>query len=105
MPVKTFSDALDDCGLWSTAASQRARFANPNFEYLVCRDMGQGIFRGKGKVSLILDGLDLPPTGLELGEAKLCAKLENAWKARLTESGMDTTHVAVSWREYGLSHP
>jgi hypothetical protein len=67
--------------------------------------MGQGVFRGKGKLSLGLKDLDLPAAGLELAESKLCAQLQNAWEARLAESGADTTHVAVSWREYGLSHP
>jgi hypothetical protein len=79
----------------------------PAIEYLICRDMGDSVLRGKGKICVpnqILTSDGLRP--LETRGARLCASLEDAWRAELERHALPgVVELAVAWHEYRLHHP
>jgi hypothetical protein len=84
-----------------------ARIDMPNVEYLICRDIGNSVFRGRGKFSIpeadmlaMFDG-----NGVESAAVKLCMSLEDTWKASLRRRGVrGVSELALSWREWWLGH-
>ncbi len=80
----------------------------PTVEYLICRDVGNSVLRGKGKISvpyrLVLDMF--PQQSVESPPSRLCVGLEDAWKSHLDSSkmGANVLGVTVAWREYWLGH-
>lgn len=108
LPLGGLFGALIDVGLldrrskglrWSASA--------PNIDYLICRNMGNSILRGKGKLSVSQD-LALagyPSNGLESRPTNLCVAIEEAWRARIARDGRHgIRELTVGWRECWLGH-
>ncbi|MEA5367419.1 hypothetical protein VA596_48365 [Amycolatopsis sp., V23-08] len=80
----------------------------PNLEYLICRDLGNSLLRGKGKFSVPLADVFRKFRGgtLETGPSKFCVGLEDAWKGALDgePDAAGVREVTVVWREYWLGH-
>jgi hypothetical protein len=74
-----------------------------NIDYLLCRDMGSGILRARGKLSVPEEIWSVVLGGEAVGAAgrMLATALENGWiaQARAVEGVRD---VAVAWREQRL---
>ncbi|WP_210717628.1 hypothetical protein [Amycolatopsis acididurans] len=75
-------------------------------EYLICRATEQSVVRGKAKLAVPKSILRQFATGgVEPQASKLCASLEEAWKARIDESGVaGVSECTVAWRESWLGH-
>ncbi|SFW79076.1 hypothetical protein [Amycolatopsis australiensis] len=75
-------------------------------EYLICRATEQSVIRGKAKLALPKPVLRrFSSAGIELPASKLCAALEEAWKAQVDQSGVDgVSELTVAWRESWLGH-
>jgi hypothetical protein len=89
-------------------ASENRPLVEPSIEYMICRDIGNSVLHGKGKLSvpykLVREMFPEPST--ESPAARLCVGLEDAWKCELDSStdGMNVLGVTVAWREYWLGH-
>jgi hypothetical protein len=75
-------------------------------EYLICRATEQSVIRGKAKLAVPKSVLpQFSSGGVELPASKLCASLEEAWKAQVDRSGVDgVSELTVAWRESWLGH-
>ncbi|MFI5589241.1 hypothetical protein ACIA5G_29590 [Amycolatopsis sp. NPDC051758] len=107
-----------DSGIATAVRTLRAAFERmgfrdgehglPNLEYLICRDLGNSILRGKGKFSLPVSVVSeiFEGRSLESEPSRLCVGLEDAWKAELDDDRKATNihEVTVVWREYWLGH-
>ena len=62
--------------------------------------------RGKAKLAVPKSVLrQFSSGGVELPASKLCASLEEAWKAHVDQSGVDgVSELTVAWRESWLGH-
>ncbi|MDI5977050.1 hypothetical protein [Amycolatopsis magusensis] len=102
-PMQALRQALVQVGL---AGEELAGGEAPNIEYLVCRDLGNSIIRGRGKLSVPFDVVHarFPRTNVEAGPSTLCVSLEDAWKAELDElpETARVHEVTVAWREHWL---
>lgn len=80
----------------------------PSIEYLICRDVGNSVLYGKGKLAVPykLVRTMFPQHSAESPQSQLCVGLEDAWKCELESSkdGMNVLGVTVAWREYWLGH-
>jgi hypothetical protein len=79
----------------------------PNLEYLICRDIGNSVLRGRGKLSVPeADMLKLAGgNDVEGAAAKLCVGIEKAWKTSLARRGArGASELTVAWREWWLGH-
>lgn len=76
-------------------------------EYLICRATEQSVIRGKAKLAVprsVLRGFSSGGGG-EPPASRLCAALEEAWKAHVDRSGVDgVSELTVAWRESWLGH-
>jgi hypothetical protein len=78
-----------------------------NLEYLICRDIGNRVLRGRGKLSIpeadmmaIFGG-----SGMEVAATRLCVSLEDAWTTSLRQCGVrGVSELTVAWREWWLGH-
>ncbi|MER6795958.1 hypothetical protein ABT262_28975, partial [Amycolatopsis mediterranei] len=74
-------------------------------EYLICRATEQSVIRGKAKLAVPRSVLRGFSSNGEPPAAKLCAALEEAWKAHVDRSGVDgVSELTVAWRESWLGH-
>jgi hypothetical protein len=75
-------------------------------EYLICRATEQSVVRGKAKLAVPKPVLrQFSAGGAEPPASKLCASLEEAWKAQVDQSDLDdVSELTVAWRESWLSH-
>jgi hypothetical protein len=109
VPLGGLFRAFSDVGLVELAANGSPNWApsSPNIEYLVCRNMGNSVLRGKGKLALFRD-LALrryPDNALESRPTNLCVSIEEAWRAQATQSGHSgIRELTVAWRECWLGH-
>lgn len=78
----------------------------PNIEYLICRDMGNAVFRGRGKLSIPCSVLEnYSSDTLESPPANLCISIEEAWRSRVARGGRGgVRELTVAWRECWLGH-
>jgi hypothetical protein len=82
----------------------------PSVEYVICRDIGNSVLHGKGKLSVPYELVlaMFPQQSTEPPQARLCVGLEDAWKCELdspsNKDGMNVLGVTVAWREYWLGH-
>lgn len=119
VPMRALRKALGRIGLVPTLKSGADVLldpAAPHIEYLICRDLGNSILRGKGKLSIPLATAQhrFPTTSAESGPSKLCVALEDAWKAVLDDkesksrrpgpATVNVREVTIAWREYWLGH-
>lgn len=75
--------------------------AGANLEYVVCRDMGNGTWRGRGKMALELEFVDR--AGMLEKPTRLCVTLEDLWRERLAHDSIaGVTETTVAWRERWL---
>lgn len=105
-PVADLFRSFSDIGFGSSADAGAPGTQTPNLEYLICRDVGNLIVRGRGKVSIPeADVLKLFGSGFESAAARLCVALEQAWKTALRRSGTrGVSELAVGWHEWWLGH-
>lgn len=75
-------------------------------EYLICRATEQSVVQGKAKLAVPKTVLQrFSAGGAEPPASKLCASLEEAWKAQVDQSDMDgVSELTVAWRESWLGH-
>jgi hypothetical protein len=108
MPLKELFTAFSQVGFGAGARSNSdAETVIPNLEYLMCRDVGDGILRGRGKLSVreadmvtLVGGSDI-----ESAAARLCVSIERAWKASLAgQKVRGASELTVAWREWWLGH-
>jgi hypothetical protein len=99
-PLLALHQALDLLGLVDGDVDRRLR---PNIEYLICRQQGAALLRGKGKLAVARSLVEqrFPSDGQ--GTARLAAELREAWTARLRACGDDRFgEISVSSREFLL---
>jgi hypothetical protein len=102
-PLLALHRAVDRLGL--TAADETgARSGPPNIEYLICRQLGATVLRGKGKLAVARTQVERRFKDNRRGAAQLAADLEDAWKAQLRADGDEDqfSDVSVSSREFLL---
>jgi hypothetical protein len=105
-PLNGLFDALKDVRLVRRRGLVRDCSA-PNIEYLVCRNSGNSILRGRGKLSVPRDAAlaRYPDNALESRPTNLCVSLEEAWRARMMRSDRyELKELTVAWREPWLGH-
>lgn len=108
IPLRGLFEALRDVGLidrhdqgfvWNSSS--------PNIEYLVCRNSGNSVLRGRGKLSVVRDTAlaRYPDNALESRPTNLCVSIEEAWRARTMSSDRyELRELTVAWREPWLGH-
>ena len=107
IPLVELFKSLSDIGLGLSVGAEGSGTETPNLEYLVCRDVGNWVLRGRGKLSIPeVDMLELfRGMELESAAARLCVSIENAWKASLRRRGAHgVSELTVAWREWWLGH-
>jgi hypothetical protein len=108
VPVRGLCAALADVGLIQRqAANPKWSRSSPNIEYLVCRNMGNSILRGKGKLSVARDAAlhRYPDDALESRPTNLCVGVEESWRAQTARSPyVGLRELTVAWRECWLGH-
>jgi hypothetical protein len=99
VPLLALHQAVDRLGLTDTDAR-----LHPNIEYLICRQHGATLLRGKGKLAVARSLVERRYPNNSRGTAQLAADLEDAWKTRLRAFGSDHQFggVSVSSREFLL---
>jgi hypothetical protein len=106
VPLVAFVDAVRTSGV-VPIDDDVAQHDEPNIEYLVCRDVGDSILRGKGKVSLPVELLAKGGgSTLESDGPRLSASLEDAWRAELERHRFPGVgELSVAWLEHRLGPP
>jgi hypothetical protein len=108
MPLKELFTAFSQIGFGPIVRSDDNPQTNiPNLEYLICRNVGDGILRGRGKLSVPeADMVSLVGgTDIESSAVRLCVAIERAWKAALvSQRARGTSELTVAWREWWLGH-
>jgi hypothetical protein len=107
IPVIELFWSFSDIGLGPDDSTAEAAQTTPNLEYLICRDVGNWVLRGRGKLSIPeADVLELfGGPDVETAAARLCVSLEQAWKASLQRRGAHgVRELTVAWREWWLGH-
>ena len=107
MPLEKLFSCFAEVGLESDGdASPANRMKIPNLEYLICRDIGNSVLRGRGKFSIPeTEMLEIYGGGMEEAAVRLCVGLEEAWKASLRRhSAYSASELTVAWREWWLGH-
>jgi hypothetical protein len=106
VPLRGLFGALRDVGL-IRRRDQGWSHSSPNIEYLVCRNSGNSVLRGRGKLSVLRDVAlaRYPDNALESRPTNLCVGIEKAWRARMTRSDRYALReLTVAWREPWLGH-
>jgi hypothetical protein len=108
IPLVELFRCFANIGLDQDASSpEAANSGTPNLEYLICRDIGNWVSRGRGKLS-ISEAEILTAFGgdrLESAAVRLCVSLEDAWKTSLRRRGArGVSELTVAWREWWLGH-
>ncbi|MEU8633181.1 hypothetical protein AB0C38_13495 [Amycolatopsis sp. NPDC048633] len=105
-PLGTLAEALADLKVGWSRNPLDAQAAN--VEYLVCRDLGNSLLRGKGKLSIPYQFVSsrYPKKSGEPSASQFCVALEDAWKARVksADTNAHIREITISWREYWLGH-
>jgi hypothetical protein len=108
LPLGGLFGALADVGLLTGRTEGRSWSSEaPNIDYLICRNVGNSILRGKGKLSVpqSLALASYPSSGLESRPTNLCVAIEEAWRARIARDGRHgIRELTVGWRECWLGH-
>jgi hypothetical protein len=108
IPLRGLFEALRDVGLIHRRDREFAwNRSSPNIEYLVCRNSGNSILRGRGKLSVLRDNAlaRYPDNALESRPTNLCVGIEEAWRARTAPSDRySLRELTVAWREPWLGH-
>jgi hypothetical protein len=108
IPLNSLLGALVDIELLRDKATELIWDQDaPNIEYLVCRNMGNSVLRGKGKLSVLRDPAlqRYPSDGLEPRPTDLCVSIEEAWRSRTArEASPGVKDLTVAWRECWLGH-
>ncbi len=110
LPLAGLAAALGRLGLLhdpkSNAREEDLIRSGVNIEYLICRHIGSGNLRAKGKLSIpdvlwreLLPGMDRASAACRLASA-----LEELWQAELGIGPGSSRELTVAWREYWLGH-
>jgi hypothetical protein len=105
-PLDTLAKALEAAKVaWAPSPTE---VQAANIEYLVCRDLGNSVLRGKGKLSVpyrfVSD--NYPRRSGEPSASQFCVALEEAWKTAVgrVDPEANIREITISWREYWLGH-
>lgn len=108
MPLRELFLAFSQVGFDPTVRMDGGPETNiPNLKYLICRDIGDGVLRGRAKLSVPeADVMTLVGgTDVESAAARLCVAIERAWKASLAgRTVRGASELTVAWREWWLGH-
>lgn len=109
LPLATLSEALAMLGFVRPEGVDPALAVEyPNFDYMICRDVGGSFLRGKAKLSIPEAAVDraFRAQGPDLPITQFAMQLEQAWKVTANASSGSGTmsDVTVSWHEYWLGH-
>jgi hypothetical protein len=106
LPVNGLLGALEDVGFPSRQRTSGKPGDTPNIEYLICRNKGNSVLRGKGKLSVPENtALRLSPNGGPGRFGRLCVAIEQAWRSRVAGSARGgARELTVAWRESWLGH-
>jgi hypothetical protein len=104
--LRTLGTALES--LESTPATDAyCGGLDPRIDYLICRDLGNGATRGKGKIVVSEEFIEKAHrrSALQSPLTEFCNDLERAWMT-LTRNEKESSlrEVSVSWRENWLGH-
>ncbi|MFG2099856.1 hypothetical protein ACGFJ5_04575 [Micromonospora echinaurantiaca] len=105
-PLIAFMDALKAIGLAPAGSGVEDARHHPNLDYLVCRDVGESMLRGRGKISLPRHILhQSPDTRPNVIGARISTSLEDAWRAELSRHALPGgVEISVAWVEYRLNN-
>jgi hypothetical protein len=110
LPLNGLAQALSEAQLLPPSARRVTRVGNSilgaNFEYLICRDVGNGRLRAKGKLN-IPDALwtSLLPGWNRTAAARLLSeRLEEGWQEHLGLGPGSSRELTVAWQEHWLGH-
>jgi hypothetical protein len=108
MPMAELFSSLSDIGLATTeSAAAHDSVGLANLEYLIFRDVGNSVLRGRGKFSVTEEDIlqIFHENVLESAAVKLCMGLEDGWATSLRRRGVrGVSELTVSWREWWLGH-
>src|SRR6266700_542003 len=108
IPLNGLLEALCDINLLDkTVDGIEWKSEAPNIEYLICRNMGNSVLRGKGKLSVVKESAlhRYPYDGLEPRPTDLCVSIEDAWRARTAmDDHRAVRELTVARRECWLGH-
>jgi hypothetical protein len=104
-PIRTLTAALD------TFPGNPSEM-DANIEYLTCRDLGNAVLRGKGKISVPYEFVreNFSAGNDEPGPSQFSVALEDAWKSAVAKEENDNgsnsmiRDITVAWREHWLGH-
>jgi hypothetical protein len=94
-------------GLDNDAEKNKDLAGTPNLEYLICRDIGNSVLRGRGKLAIPeIDVLAMfGGDGIESAAVAMCMSLEDAWRTSIRREGIiGASELTVAWREWWLHH-
>ena len=105
-PLVAFMDALKLVGFSPAGNAGDERGGYPNLDYLVCRDVGESMLRGRGKISLPRHILHQSPDPRpDVVGARIATSLEDAWRAELSRHALPGgVELSVAWVEYRLNN-
>jgi hypothetical protein len=107
VPLAELFASLSKIGLATESASDQDDAGLANLEYLIFRDIGNSVLRGRGKFSVSEDDIlrIFRDNVLESAAVKLCMGLEDAWATSLRMRNVrGVSELTVSWREWWLGH-
>ena len=112
-PIQTLAAALHT---FPGTPSER----DTTIEYLTCRDLGNAVLRGKGKISVPYEYVseNFSADNDEPAPSQFSVALEDAWKSEVAKRekfkeakgkddngpGSNTRDITVAWREHWLGH-
>ncbi len=106
-PLARLLGAAADAGLATRSSDGKWSPDAPNIDYLVCRNMGNSVLRGKGKLSVLRDIAlrNYADDDIESRPTNLCVSIEEAWRASAERDGRrGVRELTVAWRECWLGH-
>jgi hypothetical protein len=107
IPLVELLGCFPDVGLVADEVDTNVRGGRVvNLEYFIVRDVGNSVFRARGKLSISeADILELFGSRIEDAAVRLCMTLEDAWKASLRRRGVrGVSELTVTWHEWWLGH-
>lgn len=106
MPLEKLFSCFSELGPEPEGIGPRSSIKIPDLEYLICRDIGNSVLRGRGKFSIPeAEIVEVYGGGMEEAAVRLCVDLEEAWVASLRRHSVHSaSELTVAWREWWLGH-
>lgn len=108
-PLTHLFSSFDEIGLGTHDDVEKSTglTSAPNLEYLICRDVGNSVLKGRGK--LAIPEVDVLKTfggeGIEPAAVAMCMSLDDAWRTSMRRERIaGVSELTVAWREWWLRH-